>query len=87
MDKLIWIYLAAVNIAAYILCGWDKTAAKARARRIPEKVLFFISIIGGSAGMLGGMTIFRHKTRKPAFYIGIPLIIILQISAVYFFFR
>lgn len=87
MDNLIWIYLAFTNAAAFILCGFDKNAAKNRKRRIPEKNLFFISAIGGSIGMLAGMLIFHHKTRKPAFYIGIPLIIVLQIAAKYYLFN
>ena len=42
-------------------------------------MLFTLALIGGSAGALAGMFLFHHKTRKPAFRIGIPLILIAQI--------
>lgn len=38
------------------------------------------AVIGGSIGALFGMSIFHHKTRKPKFYIGIPLIMLIEIG-------
>ena len=72
-------YMLAVNVGTYWLYGRDKKRAKRQERRIPEKVLIMLAIAGGSIGAYIGMGVFRHKIRKPRFYIGIPLIILLQI--------
>lgn len=74
MMKNMVIYLLAVNFITFLLYGDDKSRARRHAWRIPEKVLIGAAVIGGSIGALLGMSIFHHKTRKPKFYIGIPLI-------------
>lgn len=71
----LWIYLAAVNVIAFIMCVVDKRAAIKRQRRISERALFFVSIIGGAAGMLAGMLLVRHKTKHCSFMVLIPLFI------------
>ena len=73
MMKNMVIYLLAVNFITFLLYGDDKSRARRHAWRIPEKVLMGAAVIGGSIGALLGMSIFHHKTRKPKFYIGIPL--------------
>ena len=73
---LLWLYLAAVSLALFALMGIDKAAAKNRCRRIPERTLLALAVLGGIAGMLA----FRHKTRKPAFALGFPAILICQIA-------
>lgn len=77
-------YLAAVNILLCLLMGLDKLFAKLQKRRIPEKTLFLLAIIGGGFGGTLGMYSFRHKTRHTAFAIGFPALTILQIAAVIF---
>lgn len=74
-------YLVALNIAATAAFGADKGLAKKGMLRIPEKVLFALAIAGGAPGAYIGMKAFRHKTRKPRFSIGIPMIGIFQITA------
>ena len=80
-------YFAAMNLIAFCLAGIDKRRAGRHAFRIPESVLFLFSFAGGSAGMLLGMLLFRHKTKKKRFMIGIPLILILQILLVFLFLK
>lgn len=80
MTKEVYFYLMAINIITFLLYGDDKSRARRRAWRIPEKTLLVAAIIGGSVGALTGMHFFHHKTRKPAFYIGVPLIMVIQIS-------
>ena len=46
---------------------------------IPEKSLFFVAMIGGSAGSAAGMKYFRHKTKHTKFKVGIPLILAFQL--------
>ncbi len=74
-------YLAAVNIILCALMGIDKALAKTRSRRIPEKTLFALAIIGGGLGGTVGMYSFHHKTLHKAFAIGFPLLAVIQIAA------
>lgn len=63
----------------------DKYYAIKNKWRIPEKILIGIALLGGSFGCITGMQLFRHKTRKPKFSIGLPVILAIQVVAVIFF--
>ena len=76
---LIGAYLALLNLVLFVLFGRDKAAARRGARRTPETTLLALAVLGGSLGGLLGMLLFRHKTRKPAFRIGLPVILICQL--------
>ena len=80
-----FIYLASVNLAAFVLYGIDKYKARRGLWRIPESVLLFASAAGGSAGALLGMYVFHHKTKKPRFFIGVPAMLLLHLIILYFF--
>ena len=58
--------------------GIDKLKAKRGSRRIPENTLFMFTILGGGVGTILGMYIFRHKTKKKKFTVGMPIILILE---------
>ena len=73
------IYLAAVNVIAFVVYGADKRRAKKEHRRVPEKTLFLLALIGGSVGAWAGMYTFRHKTRHWYFVWGIPAILLAQV--------
>lgn len=75
------IYLFVINIITFLLYGYDKQKAKRKLRRIPEKVLLGLAVIGGSIGALLGMKVYRHKIRKWKFIVGVPVILVLQIAA------
>ena len=47
--KIFLIYLLLMNIAGFAAMGIDKCKAKAHAWRIPEKTLFGLSLLGGTA--------------------------------------
>ena len=70
-----YIYLLIINAAAFMIMCLDKRRAKRREWRIPEATLLGAAFLGGSLGSLLGMLIFRHKTRKPKFYITVPLLL------------
>ena len=63
----------------------DKQKAKKGHWRIPEKTIFLITVLGGGIGTISGMYIFRHKTKKMPFVIGLPVITILEIIAIIYF--
>lgn len=71
-------YFLLINIAAFVAFGWDKRKARLHQWRIPEAQLLLLAALGGSVGAFAGMRIFHHKTRKPKFYVGIPVIFIIQ---------
>ncbi len=77
-NQTLWVYIFVINIIAFIMMGIDKLKAKIGAWRISERTLFAMAFMGGSVGILGGMHVFRHKTRHAKFKWGIPLIIIIQ---------
>lgn len=84
MDFYIFIYLIAVNVIAFFLYGIDKLKAKKNKWRIPERTLIGVAVVGGSLGALAGMLVWRHKTQHAKFYIGVPVIIVVQIALVFY---
>ncbi|MBQ3369736.1 MAG: DUF1294 domain-containing protein [Mogibacterium sp.] len=79
--KAVVIYLVIINIVAFCMYGLDKSAAIKQKERIPNKVLLFMAVIGGSVGALAGMYTFRHKTKKWYYTLTVPVILMLQITA------
>ena len=77
---LLAVYLAAINLATFIVYGADKRRARKGKWRVPEKTLFLLPLLGGSAGALLGMRVFHHKTRPWYFVWGIPAILLAQIA-------
>ena len=76
------LYLAAINLITFFVYGADKRRARIPgARRVPEKTLFALALLLGSAGALLGMRVFHHKTRHWYFRFGIPAILLAQIAA------
>lgn len=61
-------YYLIINIAAFIIYGYDKLSAKRGGWRTPESVLLGLSIMGGAFGGLLAMILFHHKTRHTVFW-------------------
>lgn len=79
MVPLLLFYLVTINALGFLIMLADKEKAKKRLWRIREATLLTVAALGGSIGCLAGMKVFHHKTRKPKFYIGIPVILALQL--------
>ncbi|HSQ87825.1 DUF1294 domain-containing protein [Romboutsia sp.] len=79
MENLLLVYLFIINIISFIAMFIDKQRAINHKWRISEYTLMSLAIVGGSFGSIFGMYIFRHKTKKIKFKIGIPFIIFIQI--------
>ena len=82
--KILFIYLCIINATSFLLMLIDKIKAKHHRWRIPERILLGVSFIGGSIGGMLCMYLIRHKTLHKRFSIGIPLMFVLHIVALYF---
>lgn len=77
--KYLYLYLTIINAVGLVLMLVDKQKARRGAWRIPERTLMTVAAVGGSLGSFLGMQLFRHKTKHPKFYIGIPLFLVVHI--------
>ena len=80
---LLLCYVLLINFIGFLLMGIDKAKARRNKWRIPEKTLFLAAILGGSVGSILGMHIFRHKTKHTTFVIGMPCILLLQLTLIF----
>lgn len=76
-----------INIFSFLIYGLDKYFAKKNMWRISEKALLLFALLLGAPGAYAGMQIFRHKTKKPIFYIGVPVLFIANICIIYYLFK
>lgn len=76
------LYVAAINVLTFFYFGIDKMKARGGRRRISEKMLWVLSLLGGSVGALMAMHFFRHKTQKLSFQAGMAVILALQITII-----
>lgn len=70
-----------INLITFAAYGADKYFAIRQKRRISEKSLLVMAILGGSVGAIAAMRVFRHKTQKFKGVLGI--IVIIQLIAVW----
>ncbi len=71
-------WLIGINCGAIFFMGLDKSLARSASLRTPETVTFVMALLGGSPGVLLGIHVFRHKTRKAAFQFVLLLIFAAQ---------
>lgn len=74
-----------VNLGAFFIMFRDKrTSSRAgHQERTPEGLIFFLATVGGSVGVYAGMLVFRHKTKRWYFQLGIPLLVIQNATTMY----
>lgn len=82
--SLIGVFVA-INIIAFIIVAYDKRKSVVGRgdERTPEGKIFFLAAAFGAIGVYAAMLLFRHKTRKWYFQLGIPLLILQNSAAVY----
>lgn len=74
-----------VNLIVFAMYGIDKFKAKRKLWRIPEATLLGGAVLG-VFGALAGMYVFRHKTKKPKFFITVPVMAVVEIAVFVRFF-
>lgn len=74
-------WVAAWSVLAFGACALDKARAQRGRKRVPERALLGLALVGGSPGLLTGMVLVRHKTRKTAFLLPLALILVAQALA------
>ena len=81
---LLFVFLL-INLYTFIVVAYDKRKAiKSQGhRRTPEGYMFFLGSMFGALGVFFAMYLFRHKTRKWYFQVGIPLLIVQNAATVY----
>ncbi|WSH67030.1 DUF1294 domain-containing protein [Rhizobium ruizarguesonis] len=78
-DIIKWAILFLVlNLSAFSIYFMDKQAARHGRRRISERTLLILALIGGSLGALAAQQLLRHKTRKEPFRSILAAILILH---------
>lgn len=82
--NLLIYYLILINLISFLAFAIDKSKARRKKWRIPEKTLMLLTVIGGSLGGFIGMYTMRHKTHKKKFTIVIPAVMILHIILIIF---
>ena len=77
------IYLIAINFLGFLFMAVNKKRAVEHKWRISESALFAVGAIGGGLGSWLGMMVFKHKTKKWYFAIGMPVLIIVWVVFCY----
>lgn len=85
MMHLLLYYFLAINLLTFVLYGIDKVKAKHKRWRIPEVVLLWLAVLGGSPAALVAMHLFHHKTLHKKFRYGVPAILLLQLAAAVYY--
>jgi uncharacterized membrane protein YsdA (DUF1294 family) len=65
------LWVAGIYLVASVVCfavyAADKSAARADRRRVPERTLIWLGIVGGWPGAIVAQQTLRHKTQKVSF--------------------
>lgn len=76
------LYLAIINLVAFMAFVIDKIAARKGWWRISEASLLRLAAIGGMIGAVLGQRVMRHKTRKEPFRSRLRMIAVLQLVGI-----
>ena len=81
--SLLIVYLvlsASASVTCFVTYGWDKWRATRGGRRVPERVLHRLELLGGWPGALLARSLFRHKTRKRSYRTAFSAIVLLHLA-------
>lgn len=80
LPVVLGVYLLS-SLVAFTAMGLDKRAARLGRRRIAERTLHLIELLGGFPGSLLGQRVFRHKTRKASYVAVFWLVVLVHAAA------
>ena len=77
-----WIaaWYTAASVVTFFAYAIDKSAARRRAWRIPERTLHLLALAGGWPGALLAQQLLRHKTAKLPFRITFWATVVLNVA-------
>jgi len=64
-----WYYIGIINLLSGFIFAFDKQAAIKGRRRIPERTLHLLELLGGVLANLMLMYSLRHKNRKFSYWV------------------
>src|SRR3954447_2235894 len=70
------------SLATFAAYGLDKRRASVGGRRVPERTLHLLALLGGWPGAILAQRQFRHKTRKVPFLVAFWAVVVLHVSTV-----
>jgi uncharacterized membrane protein YsdA (DUF1294 family) len=74
--------VAAMSLVSFAAFGFDKRRAATGGRRVPERALLVLAVLGGWPGAILARRRFRHKTRKGSFVIAFWVMVALHVALV-----
>jgi len=69
-----------INLVSFITYWADKAKARRNSRRIRERTLHLLALVGGVWGAIAAMLLVRHKTSKSSFFLVTIFITIVNIG-------
>ena len=71
-----------MSIVTFLIYGFDKHRAANGNRRVPERTLHILALLGGWPGALLAQPLFRHKTQKMSFLIVFWILVVLHVALI-----
>ncbi|MBW3581693.1 MAG: DUF1294 domain-containing protein [Euryarchaeota archaeon] len=78
---LVPVWVVVLSSTGLGMMGYDKSRARRRLGRLPERRLLFVALVGGAPGTWAGMLWFRHKTRHLRFRLFVPSMALVWFAA------
>jgi uncharacterized membrane protein YsdA (DUF1294 family) len=72
---------ALASLATFVVYGFDKRRAVRGGRRVPERTLHGLELLGGWPGAFLGQAVFHHKHRKLSYMVVFVAIIGVHLAA------
>lgn len=74
--------VAVTSVISFAAYGLDKRRAAVGGRRVPERTLHLLALLGGWPGAILAQRQFRHKTRKVSFLIVFWAVVVVHLAVV-----
>lgn len=71
--------LLGINAAGLVVIGFDKSLSRSASMRVPEVIIYTIALLGAVPGIIVGVHVFKHKTKKASFQFTLLLVLVAQL--------